>query len=403
MAGESPLGLMHADRPRMGSRGAAAAATSPRRLSTVVTLLALIVVLAVGWCGLWYYAASVADRTLAGWVAREAAAGRHYTCGSQGISGFPFRIQARCVEAAAAVDSAAPAFVVAANEIIFTAQVYHPTLLVGDVTGPLTVAAPGQPPAFVATWSSAQISVSGLPPDPDALSITIEQPHLASGAGANATTLFAADDADLQARIAGRSADNRPVIDAALHFTGAAAPTVHPLLGEPLRGDIEVVLRGLKDLSPKPFAERFREMQASGGNIEIKSLRIERADAAVVGSGTLTVNANGRLDGVVQVAVYGIENIVPQLGIDKLIGQGIDRLTGSGGQTGQGLAALDRLMPGLSGVVRDTTNASVVDDLKKMGQPTEIDKKPAIALPLRFVNGVVYLGIVRVGEVPALF
>lgn len=405
MAGESPLGMMQADRPRMGSRSAASARarTSPRRLQAVVALFAFIVVLAIGWCGLWYYAASVADRTLAGWVAREAAAGRVYTCGSQGIAGFPFRIQARCVEAAAAVDAPTPAFVVAAKRITFTAQVYHPTLLVGEVTGPLTVAARGQPPAFVATWSAARISVSGVPPDPDALSITIERPHLDRGAGADASTLFAADDADLQARIIGRSANDRPVIDAVLQFTAATAPTVHPLFAEPLRGDIEVVLRGFKDLSPKPFAERFREMQASGGSIEIKSLRIERADAAVVGSGTLKVDADGRLDGVVQVAVYGIENIVPQLGIDKLIGQGIDRLTGSSGQTGQGLAALDRLMPGLSGVVRDSTNASVVDNLKKMGQPTEIDKKPAIALPLRFVNGAVYLGIIRLGEVPALF
>jgi hypothetical protein len=41
--------------------------------------------------------------------------------------------------------------------------------------------------------------------------------------------------------------------------------------------------------------------------------------------------------------------------------------------------------------------------LKKMGQQTEIDHKPAVALPLRFSDGSVYLGIVRIGEVPALF
>ena len=69
----------------------------------------------------------------------------------------------------------------------------------------------------------------------------------------------------------------------------------------------------------------------------------------------------------------------------------------------RGFGALDRLMPGLGGAVRDTANASLIENLKKMGQPTEIDKKPAIVLPLRFADGSVYLGMMRLGEVPPLF
>jgi hypothetical protein len=408
MAGESPLSMMEAGRQRIPRRPAATApgarSSRRRRFWPIIAPVAALVVLAAGWCGLWYYSASVADRTLSGWVAREAAAGRVYTCGSEGISGFPFRIQVHCTQAAATVNSFQPPFAAATQDITFTAQVYQPTVLVGDITGPLTVASPGQPPGFVATWSLARITVSGLPPDPDAMSVTIEQPHLDRGAGANAATLFAADDADFTARIVDGSAANQPVVDAVLHFTSVTAPTVHPLLADPLQGDMEVVLRGFKNLSPKPLAERFREMQASGGNIEIKSLRIEREDAIVTGAGTLTVNADGKLDGVVQIAVSGLENVVPQLGIDKLIGQGIDQLTrAGGGQPGQGLSTLDSLLPGLSGVVRDSANASVVDDLKKMGQPTQIGDKPATALPLRFSDGSVYLGMIRIGEVPPLF
>lgn len=404
MAGESPLSMMEAGRRPMRARAAAPVGGSPRkRLWRIAAAFAVLFVVAAAWCGLWYYSASVADRTLAGWVAREAAAGRIYTCGSEGISGFPFRIQARCTQAAAAINSFDPPFAAAARDITFTAQIYHPTVLTGEVTGPLTIAAPGQPPSFVAAWSFARIKVSGLPPDPDAISVTIEQPHLSRGSAAAATTLFAADGAGFAARIITGSATNHPVIDATLRFASATAPALHPLLAQPLQGDIEVVLRGFKDLSPKPLAQRFREMQASGGSIEIKSLRIERADAIVTGAGTLTLNADGRLDGVVRVAVAGLENIVPQLGIDKLISQGIDQLTGAKGQPGQGLSTLDQLLPGLGGVVRDTANASVIDDLKKMGQPTQIGNKPATVLPLRFSDGAVYFGMVRVGEVPPLF
>jgi hypothetical protein len=117
----------------------------------------------------------------------------------------------------------------------------------------------------------------------------------------------------------------------------------------------------------------------------------------------LTLNGHGRLDGLITVAIAGIDNIVPLLGIDQLIGQGIDRLTGGSGSPEQGLGTLDRLLPGLSGVVRDNAASGVISNIKKMGQPTEIDKKPAIALPLRVDDGVIYLGLIPVGVVPALF
>lgn len=406
MTGESPISIMQGDGERMARRGGRAPVPPPRRTAwRIIVPVAVVVGLALVWCGLWYYAAGVANRTLAGWIASEAAAGRVYTCGSEGVGGFPFSIQVRCVQAAATFKSAQPQVDLAANDITFTAQVWRPTELVGDVVGPVTVAAPGQAPSLVANWSSARMRVDGLPPNPEAISVNVERPHLDRGggsAGAGGAALFVADSANLEARIVSGSIQDHPVIDIALHFVSAAAPTLHPALAEPVRGDIEVVVRGFKDLEQKPLAQRFRELQAAGGSIELKTLRLQRADAIVVGSGTVKVNANGRLDGMLQVAVYGLDALVPQLGIDRLIEQRFDELAG-GGQAQQGLAALDRLVPGLSGIVRQGANASLVDDVKKMGKPTEIDSKPAVALPLRLADGAVYLGLIRVGDIPPLF
>jgi hypothetical protein len=243
------------------------------------------------------------------------------------------------------------------------------------------------------------MQVNGVPPNAEALSITVEHPHLDRGSGG---AVFTADGAQLDARIVSGSIQNSPVLAVALHFTSATAPTVHPLLAEPLRGDLEVVLRGFKDLEQKPLAARFRELHDNGGAIELKSLRLQRADAILVGSGTLTVNARGRLDGLLQVAVYGLDALVPQLGIDRAIQQQVDRLAGAG-QAEQGLDALNRIVPGLGGIVRQGTTATIVDNIKKMGKPTQIDDKPAVALPLRLSDGAAYLGIIRIGEIPALF
>jgi hypothetical protein len=402
MPGESPLNMMQPRRQRP-RRYPGAAAPPRRRLWPVVLPVCVVIVLAAVWCGLWYYAAGIADRAMTGWMARETAAGRVYTCGSQTISGFPFRIEADCTTAGAAINGTQPPFAVNAKDVSVAAQVYHPTLLVGDLTGPLTVAEPGQPPSFVANWSLARASVSGLPPEPDSVSVTLDHPRVDRVVAGNGATIFTADRAEFHGRVVGGSAANNPVIDALLTFAAATTPTLHPLLAEPVQGEVDAVFRGFKDLTPKPWPQRFREMQASGGNIEIARLRLERADAIIVGAGTLTVNANGKLNGLIRVGIAGLENIVPKLGIDRLIGRGIDKLNGGSGQAQQGLNALDRLMPGLGGVVRDNAAASVIDSLNKMGQPTEIDKKPAIVLPLNFSDGFVSLGMLPLGEVPALF
>ncbi|MGC1777203.1 MAG: DUF2125 domain-containing protein [Xanthobacteraceae bacterium] len=398
MSGESPLNMMRSA-PRL--RRPPTARRS--RLWIILAFIAVAVVLALGLAWGWYLAASLAGKALAGWVDREAKLGRVYACGSQSIGGFPIRIVIRCDKAAATFNSNHPPFDVTATGVTFSAALYRPTLLHGEIAGPVTVADPGQPPLFVANWSQAELDLLGLPPQPQRVSIDLVNPRLDRVAGPDAGMIFQAAAADVDGRIIQGTALDNPVIEVTGHFDAATAPSFHPLLAAPLQGDIDAVLSGFKDFSPKPWRVLFQEMQASGGDINIKSIRIERADAIVSGAGKLTVNEHGRLDGTMTVVVAGIENIVPLLGIDQLIGQGIDKLTGGSGSPDRGLNALDRLVPGLGTAVRSQTNDSLIDNIKNMGQPTEIDGKPAVALPLRVADGVIYVGIIPVGVVPALF
>lgn len=404
MSGQSPLSMMH-DAPQHVQRSRRRA-PSPRRhglrLLLAVIVIAIVAGIVLTW--LWYYAASIADRALSGWVDREAALGRVYACASQTIGGFPFSIVTTCDKASATFKSNQPPFDVRAGNVTFSAEIYRPTLLNGEIGGPVTLSDPGQPPVFAANWSRAQIRLLGMPPaEPERATITLREPRFDRAAGPETGTIFRADFARVDGRIIEGTARDHPVIEVTAHFVAAAAPNFHPLLADPLGADLDAVMRGFKDFSPKPWPVLFRDMQAEGGGIEIKSFRIARSDSIVVGTGKLTLNADGRLDGVLNVAVAGVENIVPLLGIDQAIGQGVDKLTGGGGSSEQGLNTLDRLLPGLGGVVREQANAGVVDTIKKMGEPTEIDKKPAIALPLRVNDGVVSVGIIPVGVLPALF
>ena len=399
MSGESPLNMMRSAPSRLRRPPA------PRRgrLWIVLGLIAGVVVLALGLAWGWYLAASLAGRALSGWVDREAKLGRVYACGSQTIGGFPFRIVIRCDKAAATFNNNRPPFDVTATGVAFSAALYRPTLLHGEIGGPVTLADPGQPPIFVANWTRAGLDLLGLPPQPQRVSIDLINPRLDRVAGPNAGMIFQAASANVDGRIIAGTALDNPVIEVTGHFEAATAPSFHPLLAAPLQGQIDAVLRGFKDFSPKPWRVLFEEMHASGGDITIKSIRIARSDAIIAGTGKLTVNEHGRLDGALTVTVAGLDNIVPLLGIDQLIGQGIDKLTGSPGSPDQGLNTLDRLLPGLGNVVRSQTNSSLVDNIKNMGQPTELDGKPAVALPLRVADGVIYVGIIPLGVVPALF
>jgi hypothetical protein len=391
MPGESPLSMMRP--PIQRARKPAAGPARSQRRWPILAPIAVAVVLAGLWSCLWYYSASIAERTLAGWAEREAADGRVYSCGSQSIGGFPLSIHAHCDDATAAIKNSQPPYTVQAKSVTFAAEVYHPTRLIGDIAGPLTLTVLEGSPSLTANWTRARLAVRGVPPDPEGGSLEFEALGVDRAGGGE--SLFKAKSVDFHGRLIGGSPRDRPVIEVTLRFAGATA-TLHPLLAAPLDGEFDAIMRGLKDLSPKPWAERFREMQATGGGIEIKALRLAQAKALVVGAGALTVNAHGKLDGLVRVAIVGIEHIVPLLGVDRLIDQSLDQLSGRDG-------ALDRLIPGLGSAIRETANASLIDSLKKMGEPSSIDKQAAIILPLRFSDGSIYVGILRVGEAPPLF
>jgi hypothetical protein len=67
------------------------------------------------------------------------------------------------------------------------------------------------------------------------------------------------------------------------------------------------------------------------------------------------------------------------------------------------LGALDRAIPGLGKVVKQNANIGVAAGINALGTEAVLEGRKARAFPLRFVDGVVYLGPLKVGQVPPLF
>ena len=389
---------------------------APRRrpLWRLFIMPALLAVAAIGWSAFWFYAASEVGVRADAWRAREAKSGRVYDCGKRSVAGYPFRLEVSCEDASVSLVSqtagAPSAFTARLSEIMVIAQIYQPNLLIADFKAPATIADRGQPPSMKVNWTTGRSSITGLPNNPQRASIVFDNPAIDRVNGPVQTPLAKAAHVELHGRIADGSPQDHPVIETVLQIAGGIIQEVHPLLAAPFDADVQTKLTGLKDFSPKPWPERFREIQAAGGHVEIVRSRIQQGDMIAVATGTLSLNANGRIDGELQMTVAGIEKVIPALGIEKMLEEGVPQATldrVAPGVKSQDLnnlfGALDKAIPGLGKVVKQNANVGVVAGINSLGTAAELEGKKARAFPLRFVDGAVFFGPIKVAQLPPLF
>jgi hypothetical protein len=392
---------------------------TPRRspLWRLFILPGLLVVAAAAWSAFWFYAASQVDVAADAWRAQEARSGRVYDCASRSVAGFPFRLEVRCDGASVSLRSqtaqqaASQTSVVAKlDEILVVAQVYDPKLLIAEFVAPATISDRGETPSIVVNWSKARSSVVGLPAVPQRASIVFDDAAVDRANGPVQAPLARAKHVELHGRLADGSPLDRPVIETVVRIEGGSVQEIHPLLAEAFDAEMHALFTGLKDFSPKPWPERFREIQAAGGHAEIVESRVAQGEVIAVASGSLGLNAEGRIDGELQMTVAGLEKAIVALGIEKMLEEGVPQATldrvAPGVKTSDLnnlFGALDRAVPGLGKVVKQNANAGLAASINSLGKEATLEGKKARAFPLRFVDGAVYLGPLRVGQTPPLF
>jgi len=370
-----------------------------RRSWPLLVPFLILVILAGGWSAFWFYAADKAQDVISDWRQREAKSGRIYGCASESIGGFPFRIEVRCADPQAEFRTAQPAVALRAADLLVALQVYQPNLLIAEFDGPLAISDPGQPAKLTANWSLGRASVRGTPRSPERVSIVFDNPVLDRHNGAAPARAFAATHAEVHGRLASGTVRDRPVIDLALSLVSAVLPALHPLATQPFDADIDTQLVGLRNFDPKPWPERFREIQQANGRIEVRSARIRQGDALAVAAGTLGLTEAGLLNGELQVTVAGLDKLLPALGADQLVRP--DSATGQ--KLDSAFNSLDRMIPGLGGLVRQRAGLGVAVGAALLGEPADLEGRKAVRLPLRFVDGEMQLGPIRLGKVGPLF
>jgi hypothetical protein len=375
---------------------------------------AILVLLGVIWSGFWYWSTTMAEATMTAWRIREAEAGRSYNCATTTFGGYPFRLEITCTEPS--MDDRAGALTIRARHLAAVAQVWDPTLVIGEITGPMTVAALGGAPTASVDWTLAQASLRGMPGAPERLSIVVDKPTLASVPPA--APLARADHMEFHARFAADSTPGHPVLDLGLDLRNASAPAFTAALGTfgPLASassDLSVVavLRGAADFTPKPLGQRLREIQAANGRLEITNARLQQGDLIASATGALALTPRGTVTGDLKLTVVNFTKLIPMLGIDRALAQVVSQ-----GTLNRLAPTLDRLLPGLGNVLRGNNAGSgcqgggasadknaALETAMLGGQQTELEGQRALTLTLRFDDGAAFLGPIKVGQVPPLY
>jgi hypothetical protein len=393
--------------------------TTPLRrpLWRLFFLPVLLLVSAVAWSAFWFFAASQVDGAADAWRAQEARSGRVYDCARRSVAGFPFRLEVRCSGASVSLRSqtaqqlATQTSVTAKlDEILVVAQAYDPKLLIAEFAAPATISDRGEAPSMVVNWAKARSSVVGLPAVPQRASIVFDDPSIDRVKESVLAPLARAKHVELHGRLADGSPLDRPLIETVVKIEGGSVQEVHPFLAEPFDVDMHAMVAGLKDFSPKPWPERFREIQAAGGHVEIVQSRIAQGEVIAVAAGSLGLSAQGRLDGELQMTVVGLEKAIAALGIEKMLEEGVPQATldrvAPGVKTSDLnslFGALDRAIPGLGKAVKQNANVGLAAGINALGKEATLEGKKARAFPLRFVDGAVFLGPLRVGQTLPLF
>lgn len=391
--------------------------TPRRRLWPLFLVPAGVLVAAGGWTAFWFYAASQIDQKFDGWRMREAQSGRTYECANRTVGGYPFRLEVRCDNPQVTLVSQTAEQVASGvnltaylKDILVLAQIYDPTKIIAEFSGPAVVTQRNGSSIFSANWKTGRASVSGLPTAPQRVSIVFDNPVLDRSDGNQQSPIMKAGHVELHTRLLDGSLNSNPVIESALQMKAGSFQNLHPILAEPFDADIRAQLRGLKNFSPKPWPERFREIQAIGGRLDFTQSRIQQGETIAVAAGALELTPAGYLNGELKMTIAGIDKIVPMLGIDKLLDEGVQQSTvdriapGVNAQdVNRLLGTLDKVIPGLANVARKNANAGVVAGINLLGQPTTLEGKKAQAIPLKFVDGAVYIGPIKFAQTPPLF
>lgn len=310
----------------------------------------LLGLLAAGWSGIWSFARSKVDQELDAGIAREARAGRNWTCRERGLGGYPFRIEVRCASLTLTSSRWGDEVKVDAGPTVAVAQVWTPGHIILEMSGPMLANLPqGRKAALDWKGLAASLHLSGL--TFERFSLVLGEPVLTvtePGQGAAETWRAAAAEAHLRPNPQRFASEG--TVDLAVNAKGGTLPVLEALIGNGQLADLDLQA----SLSQAPSFRRgfnpdaLEAWRTAGGGLEVTRLVLTKGPTRLEASGQLALDEAHRPAGKVAAAVAGVDRIagVKVGGLSAGLGALLGGRAGDGAQsnTAAGLSPLPPLV-----------------------------------------------------------
>ncbi|CAA2154773.1 hypothetical protein MBRA_00449 [Methylobacterium brachiatum] len=324
------------DRTQPGLDARASRAQTARRFRLGLFLpYILLALIAVAWSAGWFWLRGRAATEIDGWIAREAAAGRSWTCADRSLTGYPFRIELRC--SAVTLERSDGRFRLGPSTAV--AQVYQPRLVLFESAGPFHVeqgALTGD-----AAWSKLQGSVHGASDGFTRASLVVDGPNVTVTGADPGPIAVTGQHLELHARPTPGRYESEGAVDVSLRLAQAVVPQLDALTGNPAPGDLslDATLTQATVLRTGPVPRELERWRQAGGTLDLTGLSLAKGAQRIQAKGALALDDAHRPVGQLDLRAAGMDALIgsvvgQRFGSDKgaLVGQLVGGLLGLGRQ-----------------------------------------------------------------------
>ncbi len=273
----------------------------------------MLALVALAWTAAWFV---IRDRTARGLddaLAREAAAGRTWTCRDRAIGGYPFRIEVSCAELAFARGPVQASV----GRVLSVAQVYNPRHVITEVAGPLrgSDGASSLEGAWRLLQTSVHLGADGLGRASLALDGPSFRGRVAGPAGAPLDVQAGGERLEAHLRPDPARAAAEGAFDVALRADKAVIPALDTLLGGPEPADLlaDGVVTRVPAFAAASGPEGLERWRTAGGRVEVDRLHVAKGVRRLELKGQVGLDDLHRPAARLDVQAAGLEGLVASL------------------------------------------------------------------------------------------
>ncbi len=315
---------------------------APRRQSRFWLLapLAVVGLVIVAWCAAWFVIRGRTAQGIDAWIAREAAAGRQWSCPGRSIAGFPFRMEIECpVVTLRRGDLAAEV-----GRVEAVAQIYRPRHVIVTAQGPLRATEGGR--ETQARWRRLEASLRTGAGGLQALSAVSEGFDLQLAGAAPEPVTAASERVEFHARPSPGGAAGGS-LDIVARAAGAAVPLLDTLLAsrDPVQIELQARASGGLGLAGQTLPEELERWRAAGGALDVVLLKVAKGPGRLEARGRLGLDDQRRVAGTLDAAAAGLEGTLRALLGNERAGLAAGLLGAFAGRAGRAPDATPGLQP----------------------------------------------------------